>query len=196
VKLGLETNLRLWIALAAVGAFAVAAVITTRHLWWPERAIADHVASSAALRKQIEDSVPNSSTTDLRYSQDLFSPTPMSGYPGAEQPQSSSGSPYSYYPIADYYAGSTKPTVHQNNSLPALALPGIKDTIGADSLPAFQSLPTATSQDFKLPIQLLLPSPTGGLVSTGDILPVTPTIGGVQGVPAAPVTGPLSGAGR
>ena len=198
MKLRLETNLRLWAAILAVGAFAAAAVISTRHLWWPERTVADHVANSAVLRKQIEDSMPGSASTDLRYSSALFLPTPAYRDSALEQPQPTASSPYTYsvHPLSDYYyPRNPNSAARQSNSLPAFTLPEL-NSIKTDSFSSFQSLPVTTSQDFKLPLQLMVPSPTGGLVSTGDLLPVTPTLGGVQGIPAAPVTGPLSGVKR
>lgn len=200
MQLRLETNLRLWAAIIAVGIFAVA-VIFTRQLWWPERAIAEYFAGSSARLKQIEASMPARSLADSNYSSNLFSPEPMGGHSLAEPTQAASpNSGVSYtgtmYSMPNYLPQNVNPAGSPILARPVLALPDFKDLTTTVSPPAFQSLPAATTPDFKLPLQLMLPSPTGGLVSTGDILPVTPTIGGVQGVPAAPLTGPLSGARR
>jgi hypothetical protein len=190
VKLKLETNLRLWIAIVALGAFAAAAVISTRHLWLPERAIADHVASSAKRLKQIEAMMPARSSPDFRYSPDLLSPLPMGRYPAEEptQPGSLDSNPPdsdSMYSMPNYLPRIMNPAAYQNNSLLVLALPELKDSIKSDSPPSFRSLPVATSNDLKLPFQLLLPSASGGLVSTGDSLTLGAPIGGLPSVPAA-----------
>ena len=200
MKLRLETNLRLWAAIIAVGIFA-AVVVFTRQLWWPERAIAEYFAGSAARLKQIEAAIPARSSADSNYSSNLFSPESMGGHSLAEPTQAASpNSGVSYtgtmYSMPNYLPQNVNPTGSPINPRPILALPNFNDLTTPASPHAFQSLQAATTPDFKLPLQLMLPSPTGGLVSTGDILPVTPTLGGVQSVPAAPVTGPLSGARR
>jgi hypothetical protein len=126
----------------------------------------------------------------------------MGRYPAAETMQpgpldSNSSDSDSIYSMPNYLPRNMNPAAQQNNSLPALTLPELKDLIKTDQPPSIRSLPVATTNDLKLPFQLMLPSASGGLTSTGNSLNTDVSIGGLPSAPSAGVsTGSLLGGKR